>query len=278
MTVISFDTLVSEKPLLGFDVIFTVGVFDGFHLAHQAIAQKMREKRLLYRNAKLVLITFNRNPKTDNPRNVDTLRLREENAEKEGIDYFVIIDFSSDFSKISACGFIEMLLSSFNPVSAVVGEDFRFGNPRESAEASTIGCIFRSFGKEVDVTIMHSILTEGGEKISSTLVRRVIESGRVDCISSLTGRNYRVDLLPLPEKFGYQFPVLYRFRIRQLLPPQGVYRAELCFTNGERIRVRAAVGAVDITLEDLPEMKGNEVNVMKSADSILFLEKENGNR
>ncbi len=271
MKVLSFNELVVEKPFLDSDAILTIGVFDGFHIGHQALVRKMCELGDKYMGAEKILITFNTNPKTKKPRNVDTLRLREENAEKSGVDTFVIIDFSDDFSKISACGFMEMLCTSMNPVAIVVGEDFRFGNPRESASAGDLPFLFARYGRKTEVHIKKSILTEGGVKISSTLVRRVIENGDVECISALTGRNYRVDLMPVPNRIESAETVISRSLIHQLLPPPGVYGAGALFLDGETTKCMVCMGEEDFVLSSF----GKPVEGEK-LDSIYFLEKENG--
>ncbi len=273
MNILSFSELVQKKPFLGRDAILTVGVFDGFHKGHQALVKEMVRLGGKYRNAEKILITFNVNPKTKTPKNVDTLRLREENAEKAGVNSFVIIDFSLDFSKISACGFIEMLCACMNPVAIVVGEDFRFGNPSESASATELKDLFLKYGFGTEVHIEKSILTEGGEKISSTLVRRVIENGEVECISSLTGRDYRVDLMPIPNRIESGELVISKSSIQQLLPPPGVYWARLAFRDGRTAGCRVYLDRENFVLADFDSpVKGEEL------ESIYFLEKENDNR
>lgn len=274
MTVLSFSDLVGKKPLHDKDVILTIGVFDGFHKGHQSLVRRMNEIAAGIPGSMKVLITFSRNPKTESPKNIDTLRLREENAEKSGVDFFVIIDFSRDFSKTSACGFIEMLSSSFNPVAVVVGEDFRFGNPSSGAAAADLDGLFRKYGKEVRVEIMQSILTEGGEKISSTLVRRVIEKGEVECISALTGRSYRVDLMPVPYSIESGALVMCRSSIQQLLPPPGVYGAGLAFPDDHLYQVTAHVSETGVTVTCEGDSGRAMTGEGKHAESIYFMEKE----
>lgn len=274
MEIISFDTLYIDKPLKNRDAILTIGVFDGFHLGHRALLERMLSLHEKYRDSLLVLITFSVNPKTNKPKNVDTLRLREEIVEKLGIDYFVIIDFSPEFSKISACGFIRMISSSLNPVAVVVGEDFRFGYPEKSAKAEDLASLFLEEGKKPKVVIEKSILTEGGEKISSTLVRRVIENGEVECISALTGRNYRVDLMPIPYRVDSKVLVILRSSIQQLLPPPGVYWARLAYSNAESTDVVVSVLSDSVVLKSRDGVKLDKEGVQ--LDSIFFLEKENG--
>ncbi len=278
MTTISFNELIGSKMLLSQDSILTIGVFDGMHKGHQKLLEDMASLALKYPHSKRVLITFSINPKTDKPKNVDTLRLRKENAEKMGVDFFVIIDFSSDFSKISASGFIKMLSSSLNPRAIVVGEDFRFGCPRSSASAKDLKPLFLENGKDVEVLIEKSILTEGGEKISSTLVRRVIENGEVGCIPSLTGRTYRVDLMPITYSLDSNMLVISLSSIQQLLPPPGVYWGEVEFISGEKSKVEVEVGNTDLKIYSIEEEIFSLLDRGRQLDSICFLEKENGNR
>ena len=278
MTTISFKELIESRMLLFEESILTIGVFDGMHKGHRKLMEDMASLSLKYPLSKRVLITFSINPKTDKPKNVDTLRLREESAEKMGVDFFVIIDFSSEFSKISASGFIKMLSSSLKPSAIVVGEDFRFGCPLSSASAKDLKNLFLENGKDVEVLIEKSILTEGGEKISSTLVRRVIENGEVGCIPSLTGRTYRVDLMPITYSLDSNILVISLSSIQQLLPPPGVYWGEVEIVSGIRGKVEVLVDNISLKITKIPDNILKLLEENEQLDSICFLEKENGNR
>ncbi|MGN0831767.1 MAG: FAD synthetase family protein [Candidatus Ornithospirochaeta sp.] len=227
-----FISLLNSKELKDKEAVITIGVFDGVHLGHQTLIKRVKEESIKLPSSISMVITFSSNPKPGKFRNIDTLRLRKEEVEKEGIDAFVVIDFSHEFSMISASGFIEMLTSLTTPKTVVVGEDFRFGNPSSSASAQDLGSIFHSLGIDTKVIIEKAILTEGGEKISSTLVRRVIEKGETGCIPSLIGRKYRVDLMPCPFRLEDGALVYGKDSIHQLLPPPGVYEVESLDESG----------------------------------------------
>ena len=244
-----FISLLNSKELRDKEAVITIGVFDGVHLGHQTLLKRVKEESIKLPSSISMVITFSSNPKPGKFRNIDTLRLRKEEVEKEGIDAFVVIDFSHEFSMISASGFIEMLTSLTTPETVVVGEDFRFGNPSSSASAQDLGSIFKSIGIDTKVIIEKAILTEGGEKISSTLVRRVIEKGETGCIPSLIGRKYRVDLMPCPFRLEDGAPVYGKDSIHQLLPPPGVYEVEsldesglicngLCYVEDDNLRFK----------------------------------------
>ena len=227
-----FVSLLKSKELKNKKAVITIGVFDGVHLGHQTLIKRVKEESMKIPSSTSMVITFSSNPKPGKFRNIDTLRLRKEEVEKEGIDAFVVIDFSHEFSMISASGFIEMLSSLIVPKTVVVGEDFRFGNPSSAASSQDLGSLFNSIGLDTKVIIEKAILTEGGEKISSTLVRRVIEKGETGCIPTLIGRKYRVDLMPCPFRLKDDALVYGRDSIHQLLPPPGVYEAESLDKSG----------------------------------------------
>ena len=244
-----FISLLNSKELKDKEAVITIGVFDGVHLGHQTLIKRVKEESIKLPSSISMVITFSSNPKPGKFRNIDTLRLRKEEVEKEGIDAFVVIDFSHEFSMISASVFIEMLTSLTTPKTVVVGEDFRFGNPSSSASAQDLGSIFHSLGIDTKVIIEKAILTEGGEKISSTLVRRVIEKGETGCIPSLIGRKYRVDLMPCPFRLEDGALVYGKDSIHQLLPPPGVYEVEsldesglicngLCYVEDDNLRFK----------------------------------------
>ena len=234
METYDFQSLLSSGILKDRKAALTIGVFDGTHKGHQKLIERVVEEAEKEKDCISLVITFSINPKPGIPRNIDTIRLREEEIKKMGVNSFVVIDFSPEFSRISASGFIDMITSLCIPRILVVGEDFRFGNPKDSASAYDLDSMFRLRGAQCRVEIEKAILTEGGEKISSTLVRRVIEKGETGCIPSLIGRKYRIDLMPCPFKFEEDALVFGRDSIHQLLPPPGVYEAEILDISGSK--------------------------------------------
>ena len=269
-----FISLLNSKELKDKEAVITIGVFDGVHLGHQTLIKRVKEESIKLPSSISMVITFSSNPKPGKFRNIDTLRLRKEEVEKEGIDAFVVIDFSHEFSMISASGFIEMLTSLTTPKTVVVGEDFRFGNPSSSASAQDLGSIFHSLGIDTKVIIEKAILTEGGEKISSTLVSRVIGKGATGCIPSLIGRKYRVDLMPCPFRLKDDALVYGRDSIHQLLPPPGVYEAQTLDVSGIFYDGLCCMDTDFLRFEPNGEWRLNEEEQPLPLDSIFFGERK----
>ncbi|MBQ0070815.1 MAG: hypothetical protein KBS81_03010, partial [Spirochaetales bacterium] len=220
---------------------------------------------------------FNTNPKPGLPRNVDTLRLRVENIKRYAIDNLVVIDFSSDFSKITGGEFVKMLTHLCEPLAVVVGFDFRCGNPKDAATAEDLHNLFLENNRDVSVLIKQAILTEGGEEISSTLVRRVIDNGEVGCIPMLTGQNYRVDLATNKAALTKGVLELCRTSIHQLLPQDGVYETRILFADGSEGEGTCMLEGESLKVQlgfskDEAHANGTEYDG-KQLDSIYFLEK-----
>ena len=164
-----FQYFVDNKINKNIPSVVTIGVFEAFHNGHKKVMERLMKKKAETDAECAIVITFSINPKPGRSEKIDTLRLRQENLELYGIDAVVTIDFSQQFSKISASGFLKMLVSSVDLKAIVVGEDFKFGSPSAAATAYDLAPMLEEIGSDASVEFVAPILMEGGEKISSTL-------------------------------------------------------------------------------------------------------------
>ncbi len=226
----SFQSLADSGLYRDVRTVISIGVFDGVHNGHKAILSSLMEMKKKRRAELSAVITFSTNPKGERTQ-LDTLRLREEYIASFGTDLLAVIDFSPVFSKITACEFTSLLASAFCVVGSVVGEDFRFGAPSSSGDGMTLERMLRERGMDSETEIADSVKDSDGVRISSTRLRQMIEKGDLGCIPELSGQFYRVDLVPLPYRSGSGELIFSRASIHQLLPPPGVYDAELAFSD-----------------------------------------------
>ena len=231
MEIYDFGRLLSSGLLKDRRTVFSIGVFDGVHRGHHAILSALKAKAA-DENAVSLAITFSSNPKKGSTGNLDTLRLRSLYIESFGIDFLAVIDFSTEFSKITACGFASLLSELCDPVAAVFGSDFRFGSPESQKSGADMPELLAACGRTCSVYIVDSVLDDDGVRISSTRLREMIEKGELGTFLKLSGQFYRVDLVPIPYRSCSGELIISRASIHQLLPPLGTYDTRLLASDG----------------------------------------------
>ncbi len=170
-----------------------VGSFDGYHLGHQFLIRRLKE-RAKERNLRTIAVTFCPHPlKVLAPKvNLCELTDMEEKQEllgEEGIDYLCFIRFDREFSRIPAREFLEEIL--FRRIGCrylLVGYDWRFGYRREG-EIELAREVGRRVGFEVEPV---EPFTLNGHVVSSTLIRRLLSEGRIEEAETFLGRRYWV--------------------------------------------------------------------------------------
>ena len=257
-------------------VVLAIGVFDGVHRGHASIMRTLKTEAVK-RGALSVVISFSVNPKKQATGQLDTLRLRSAYVSSFGIDLFVVIDFSEDFSKITSRGFISLLAKAFKPVAVVVGTDFRFGNPSDAASGKDVPSLFAEKGIDCSATIVKPVLDREGNKISSTYLRQKINSGELGTFLELSGQSYRVDLSMLEYRSGSKGLTICRTSIHQLLPPAGTYEGLVLLSDGRQARCALTLDDDHLVLSDsslLPYRETEGVTGKLRLDSIFIVRKK----
>lgn len=262
MEIYDFNALLESGEKRETPMVIAIGVFDGVHKGHQRIFECVRSITAQRSGYESMCITFSSNPKDKNTGNLDTLRLREEYVSSFSINSFTIIDFSENFSKISASGFASQILRLCKPCVLVVGSDFKCGNPKHCADGDEMRRIFASLGVDVELRKVDFVLSDGGEKISSTLLRQLIIKGDLESYSRFSGQDYQLDLLTEPSRSVDGVMAFSREQIYQLLPPPGAYEGTFVDVNGKKNLVEVSIDQDFLTLEG--------VDVSRQADSVFI--------
>ncbi|MFZ1537144.1 MAG: bifunctional riboflavin kinase/FAD synthetase [Chromatiaceae bacterium] len=207
--------------------VATIGNFDGVHLGHRAVFQ-----RLLAKGRELGLpatvITFEPQameyfaPEAAPAR---LTRLREKLAALEacGIERVVLLEFGHKLAVMEAQAFVEeLLVDGLAARHLLVGDDFRFGRGRKGDFA-----LLRTLGAEHGLVVedLHTI-THGAERVSSTRIRETLARGELDLARHLLGRPYRIcGRVAHGNKRGRSigFPTLNINLHRRVSPLHGVY-------------------------------------------------------
>lgn len=183
------ETVSGEFPF----VVVAVGTFDGVHLGHQEILQRVirraREKGgtacvYTFANHPLEILDPKRCPKLITP-----LEIKLQILKVLGVDLCVAQKFTATFATTPPEAFVkEILVEGLHVKEVCVGFDFAFGRDRkgDTALLRKLGNVF-GFGVEVIPRV-----TIGGQVISSTLIRGLLQKGEVREASRFLGRPYMV--------------------------------------------------------------------------------------
>lgn len=224
MTVLDrFDDLAREPA----DLHLAIGVFDGVHLGHRAVlGSALKAARAT--NGRSLIVTFEPHPARvirprEAPRLLTGLAHKLRLAAELGIDRALIVPFTPEFSQITARQFVESLLSGGTPIRSIsVGQDWRFGCDRSGDldALAELGAHYRF--------AVHGVppLQEGGQVISSTRIRSLVESGELDAASQFLGRRFSLlDTVAPGRQLGRTlgFPTANLACTDLQLPPLGVY-------------------------------------------------------
>ena len=161
--------------------VVTVGTFDGIHLGHQDIINKLQEiskTKIL----KSIVLSFLPHPKivlqnSSDIMLINSLDEKVNTLKKYNIDYFVIKDFDIAFSRLTALEFVrDILVNKLNAKHIIVGYDHHFGRNRDASiiQLKEFGDVY-----EFDVTEL-SPRKLNNVSISSTKIRELLLIGNIE--------------------------------------------------------------------------------------------------
>jgi riboflavin kinase/FMN adenylyltransferase len=173
--------------------VVTIGSFDGLHLGHRKLLDKVISKARLL-GVPSIVMSFEPTPKeffaAENPP-ARLMRFREkyDALAEDGIDIFYCPRFDPAMRDIRSGDFIrQILVHGMNVRHIVVGDDFHFARKREGS----IDDLLRSqTALQFDVDRVPSII-EDDVRVSSTAIRAALAHGNLPRATTLLGRPYRM--------------------------------------------------------------------------------------
>jgi len=179
---------------LTFDTAVTVGMFDGVHIGHRHILA-MLDHAAAERGVRPVVVTFDCHPrqvlKADKASSfrVNTNEERYALLESCGVREVVEVHFTPDVAQMSACEFFEQVLyRRLRCRALVLGYDNMFGN-RQRNDFDRLPRLVSDLGATLYVDT--PVCFEGVE-VSSTKVRKALQSGDVHRAAEMLGYCYRL--------------------------------------------------------------------------------------
>jgi riboflavin kinase/FMN adenylyltransferase len=209
--------------------IVTIGTFDGVHIGHQKIIEKLTQNAKNLDCESLVL-TFFPHPRMvlQGDSDIKLLNTIDEKAlllEKAGVDNLIIHPFDQAFSRLTAEEFVsKVLVDAFHVKKIIIGHDHRFGRNR----TATINDL-ELFGKQYDFEVEQISVQEINEvAVSSTKIRTALETGNVALANTYLGYEYLLSGIvcrgkQLGRTIGFPTANIQIQESYKLIPKQGVY-------------------------------------------------------
>ncbi|MBX2984857.1 MAG: bifunctional riboflavin kinase/FAD synthetase [Bacteroidia bacterium] len=253
------------------NAVLTQGTFDGVHLGHRKIIERMKEIASKV-GGETVLLTFYPHPRhvlNTHPSELKLLSTMEEKIvllEEAGLDNLVMIPFNPEFASIEPEDFVrDILFERFNVNTFVVGYDHRFGKHRRGDYS-----LLNSLKEKYQFDLVQIGAQEADEMtVSSTNIRKALLNGDLKTANDLLGRPYImiaevVDGLKLGRTLSFPTANLQIKDMHKLIPAHGVYAVSIVI-HGKKYFGMSSIGANPTIVE-----KGFsiEVNIFNFANSI----------
>ena len=241
--------------------VVTSGTFDGVHIGHQKILNRVIE---LARetDGESVVLTYWPHPrmvlKPDNHglKLLSTFNEKAALLESAGIDHLIRIPFTEDFSRLTSEEFVRrILINSLGTRYLVIGYDHRFGKNREGG-LEHLQQNQEAYGFEVEEIPRQDIDDIG---VSSTKIRNALENGDIETANSYLNRSYSLTGKVVKgqqngRNIGFPTANVHIAEDYKLIPADGAYAA-WAVVNGKphgammNIGVRPTVGDGKRTVE-----------------------------
>lgn len=214
-------------------VVAATGFFDGVHIGHRVVISALcriaRE-----RGARSMVVTFWPHPRTVLQQDAHRLRLLTSLEEKKqllhglGVDVVEVVEFTKEFSRLSAKDFLERYIrDKFGACALVLGYDHRLGGDVQMTREELDRTVAAA-GLDVYRTDEFSF---GEQSVSSTQIRNLLAAGDVEGAGKMLGYRYClhgavVSGNRLGRGLGFPTANMQLYEPLKLVPADGVYVVE----------------------------------------------------
>lgn len=209
--------------------VLTIGNFDGVHLGHQSVLERVKAVAR-QSSAQTAVLTFSNHPANviyQSPASLlCTMEHKVQLLDKEGIDLLILIPFTQELAAQSAATFLSTIKQALPFDALILGNDATLGKNREG-DRETVQAISKDLNFKVEYLTDCSI---GGIRISSSKIRECIRQGNFAQAEHMLGRPFSI-YAPITKGAGrgsqIGFPTA-NIAVNDLcLPPLGVYAVTL---------------------------------------------------
>ena len=244
-----------------FRTIVSVGTFDGVHMGHRVILNRMNEiaKKV---GGESVLLSFSPHPRyvlypeDQHMRLINTTQEKIALLRRTGLVNLVVHEFTKKFSRIKSVNFVrDVLVEQMQVNTLVVGYNHHFGRNREGSfeELSSLADLYGFKIEMIDPQLFEAI------SVSSTKIRHLLEEGDIQKANQYLGYDFLIKGTvihgnALGKSIGFPTANIDIEDKRKLIPANGVYAVKVN-VEGEKyhgmmnIGLKPTLGSISKTIE-----------------------------
>lgn len=209
--------------------ILTLGTFDGVHIGHKKILERITQNTENGKYESLVL-TFFPHPRMvlqekSEIKLLNTITEKTQLLEASGIENLIVHPFDESFSRLKAEEFVSsILVDKFQIQKIIIGHDHRFGRNR-TANIDDLIAFGTEYGFEVEQISAEEIQDVS---VSSTKIRKALNEGNMDLANEYLGYHYFLNGTVVKGKqlgrtIGFPTANIHIAEEYKLIPKIGVY-------------------------------------------------------
>jgi riboflavin kinase/FMN adenylyltransferase len=174
------------------NAVVTIGTFDGVHLGHRKIIERIKQLAKASGGETVILTFFPHprmilHPEDHGLKMINTMDEKAELLEQLGVDHLIITPFSRDFSNQTAEEYVrDILVSKIGTKKMVIGYDHRFGKDRMGglAELQQMAPVYGFEVVEIPEQDIHDVA------ISSTRIRNALLGDEIELANEFLGYSF----------------------------------------------------------------------------------------
>jgi riboflavin kinase/FMN adenylyltransferase len=242
-----YNSIDDFKPLS--NAVVTIGTFDGVHIGHQKIINRVNELAKATGGESVVLTFF------PHPRMVlypddhglvllNTLEEKKQLMKQYGVQHLIVHPFSQKFARTSVTEYIrDILVNKIGTKKLVIGYDHHFGRNREGSllDLQELGIVYNYEVEEIPEQDIHEVA------VSSTKIRNSLLEGNVAAAREFLGHDYSLTGIvvkgnELGRTLGFPTANIYVSENYKLIPAKGIYAVSVEIQNS----VKREIGMMSI--------------------------------
>ena len=233
-----YNSIEEFKPVK--NAVVTIGTFDGVHLGHRKIIERIQQLAKDSGGETVILTFFPHprmiiHPEDQSLKMINTMDEKARLLEQLGVDHLIITPFTRDFSNQTAEEYIrDILVNKIGTKKIVVGYDHRFGKDRQGGltELQQLAAVYNYEVIEIPEQDIHDVA------ISSTRIRQALLSDQIELANeflgypfSIRGKVNRGD--QIGRTIGYPTANILIEETYKLIPSDGIFAVKVWLDDKE---------------------------------------------